>query len=83
VTDAARNFSECVNRARYQGVTFILHRNGVPVARIVPESRTAKQAARDAAPAHEDQTSERQTPSLSPSPGPATNQASKPVRSLW
>jgi len=38
VTEAARNFSDCVNRARYQGVTFILHRNGVPVARIVPES---------------------------------------------
>ena len=42
VTDAARNFSDCVNRARYQGVTFILHRNGVPVARIVPEGK-AKQ----------------------------------------
>jgi antitoxin (DNA-binding transcriptional repressor) of toxin-antitoxin stability system len=37
VTEAARNFSDCVNRARYQGVTFVLHRNGVPVARLVPE----------------------------------------------
>jgi prevent-host-death family protein len=43
VTEAARNFSDCVNRARYQGVTFILHRNGVPVARLVPE--TQKQSA--------------------------------------
>ncbi|HUD15402.1 MAG TPA: hypothetical protein VMQ56_17245, partial [Terracidiphilus sp.] len=38
VTEAARNFADCVNRAHYQGVTFILHKNGVPVARIVPES---------------------------------------------
>jgi antitoxin (DNA-binding transcriptional repressor) of toxin-antitoxin stability system len=37
VTEAARNFADCVNRAHYQGVTFILHKNGVPVARIVPE----------------------------------------------
>jgi len=39
VTEAARNFADCVNRAHYQGVTFVLHKNGVPVARIVPEER--------------------------------------------
>jgi antitoxin (DNA-binding transcriptional repressor) of toxin-antitoxin stability system len=39
VTEAARNFADCVNRAHYQGVTFILHKNGVPVARIVPEDK--------------------------------------------
>ena len=39
VTDAARNFADCVNRAHYQGTTFVLHKNGVPVARIVPEER--------------------------------------------
>jgi len=39
VTEAARNFSDCINRARYQGTTFILHKNGVPVARIVPEEK--------------------------------------------
>lgn len=39
VTEAARNFSDCVNRVRYQGTTFVLHKNGVPVARIVPEER--------------------------------------------
>jgi prevent-host-death family protein len=38
VTEAARNFADCVNRAHYQGMTFILHKNGVPVARIVPEA---------------------------------------------
>jgi prevent-host-death family protein len=38
VTEAARNFADCINRARYQGTTFVLHKNGVPVARIVPES---------------------------------------------
>ena len=36
VTEAARNFADCINRARYQGTTFVLHKNGVPVARIVP-----------------------------------------------
>ncbi len=39
VTEAARNFSDCVNRVRYQGTTFVLHKNGVAVARIVPEER--------------------------------------------
>lgn len=39
VTEAARNFADCINRAHYQGVTFILHKNGVPVARIVPEKK--------------------------------------------
>jgi prevent-host-death family protein len=37
VTEAARNFADCVNQARYQGTTFVLHKNGTPVARIVPE----------------------------------------------
>ena len=36
VTAAARKFSDCVNRVRYQSVSFLLHKNGVPVARIVP-----------------------------------------------
>ena len=36
VTEAARNFADCVNRAHYQGVTFVLGKNGVPMARIVP-----------------------------------------------
>jgi prevent-host-death family protein len=39
VTEAARNFADCVNRAHYQGVTFVLTRNGAPVARIVPEEK--------------------------------------------
>ncbi len=37
VTKAARNFAECVNRAHYQNVTFVLVRNGSPVARVVPD----------------------------------------------
>jgi prevent-host-death family protein len=48
VTEAARNFADCINRARYQGTTFVLHKNGVPVARIVPESnkpRTGRELA--------------------------------------
>ncbi|MGA3048879.1 MAG: hypothetical protein ABSD67_19760 [Terracidiphilus sp.] len=39
VTEAARNFSDCVNRTHYQGMTYVLHKNGVPVARIAPEVR--------------------------------------------
>jgi antitoxin (DNA-binding transcriptional repressor) of toxin-antitoxin stability system len=36
VTQAARNFADCVNRAHYQNVTFVLLKNGLPVARLVP-----------------------------------------------
>ena len=36
VTEAARNFADCINRARYQDVTFVLLRNGTPVAQLVP-----------------------------------------------
>ena len=39
VTDAARNFADCVNRVRYQNVTFVLLKNGSPVARLVPDGR--------------------------------------------
>jgi antitoxin (DNA-binding transcriptional repressor) of toxin-antitoxin stability system len=38
VTEAARNFADCVNRVHYQNVTFILLRNGAPVARLVPDA---------------------------------------------
>jgi antitoxin (DNA-binding transcriptional repressor) of toxin-antitoxin stability system len=37
VTEAARNFADCVNRAHYQNVTFILLKNGAPVARLIPD----------------------------------------------
>jgi antitoxin (DNA-binding transcriptional repressor) of toxin-antitoxin stability system len=36
VTEAARNFADCVNRAHHQGVTFVLLRYGAPVAQIAP-----------------------------------------------
>ena len=38
VTEAARNFADCVNRAHYQNVTFVLLKNGAPFARLVPDS---------------------------------------------
>ena len=38
VTEASRNFAECVNRAHYHGVTFLLLKNGKPVARLAPEN---------------------------------------------
>ena len=37
VTEAARNFADCVNRVRYQSMEFVLVKNGLPVARLVPE----------------------------------------------
>jgi prevent-host-death family protein len=36
VTEAARNFADCVNRTHYQNASFVLVKNGLPVARIVP-----------------------------------------------
>ena len=36
VTEASRNFSDCVNRARYQGASFLLLKGHTPVAQIVP-----------------------------------------------
>ena len=38
VTEAARNFADCVNRAHYQKMSFVLLKNGKPVARLVPEN---------------------------------------------
>jgi hypothetical protein len=37
VTEAARNFADCVNRAHYQNTTFVLLKNGSPVARLGPD----------------------------------------------
>jgi antitoxin (DNA-binding transcriptional repressor) of toxin-antitoxin stability system len=36
VTEAARNFADCVNRVHYQNVTFVLLKNGSPFARLAP-----------------------------------------------
>lgn len=38
VTEAARNFADCLNRAHYQNTSFVLLKNGRPFARIEPES---------------------------------------------
>ena len=37
VTEAARNFADCVNRVRYQNLSYVLLKNGSPVARLVPD----------------------------------------------
>ena len=37
VTEAARNFADCVNRAHYQNTSFVLLKNGKPFARIEPD----------------------------------------------
>jgi antitoxin (DNA-binding transcriptional repressor) of toxin-antitoxin stability system len=67
VTEASRNFADCVNRAHYQGTTFILEKNGIPVARIVPTVRkpergqevaaVLRQAVEDVHPGEEEATS--------------------------
>jgi antitoxin (DNA-binding transcriptional repressor) of toxin-antitoxin stability system len=38
VTEAARNFADCVNQTRHQDVTFVLLKNGAPVAKLTPSS---------------------------------------------
>jgi prevent-host-death family protein len=38
VTEAARNFADCVNRAHYQKLSFVLVKNGKPVAQLVPDN---------------------------------------------
>ncbi len=39
VTEAARNFADCINRAYYQNTTFVLLKNGKAVARLIPERK--------------------------------------------
>jgi antitoxin (DNA-binding transcriptional repressor) of toxin-antitoxin stability system len=53
VTDAARNFADCVNRAHYQNVTFVLLKNGSPVARLTPDPANKVCSGRDLAEALE------------------------------
>jgi antitoxin (DNA-binding transcriptional repressor) of toxin-antitoxin stability system len=38
VTEGSRNFADCVNRTHDQNVTFVLLKNGEPVARLVPDN---------------------------------------------
>jgi prevent-host-death family protein len=47
VTDAARNFGDCVNRTHYQRISFVLVKNGKPVAQLVPDDKVC--LGRDAA----------------------------------
>ena len=36
MTEASRNFADCVNRVHYQNMSFVLLKNGKPLARLVP-----------------------------------------------
>ncbi|HEV2695268.1 MAG TPA: type II toxin-antitoxin system prevent-host-death family antitoxin [Verrucomicrobiae bacterium] len=38
VTEAARNFADCINRVHYQNRSFVLVKNGKPLARLVPKT---------------------------------------------
>src|SRR5215831_5101476 len=49
VTEAARNLAECINRAHYQNITFVLLKNGSPVARLGPDTEGRVCAGRDLA----------------------------------
>lgn len=42
VTEASRNFADCISQVRYQGVTFLLLKGGTPVAKIVPVDAKAE-----------------------------------------
>jgi prevent-host-death family protein len=53
VTEASRNFADCINRAFYQDTTFILLKSGVPVARIVPAEQKSTKGRELAAALHE------------------------------
>lgn len=37
VTEAARNFADCLNRVHYQNAIFVLLKNGQPFARLEPD----------------------------------------------
>ena len=37
VTEAARNFADCINRVHYRNQSFVLVKNGKPLARLIPE----------------------------------------------
>jgi len=45
VTEASRNFADCINRVRYQNATFVLVKNGEAVAHITPAREPAKKKA--------------------------------------
>jgi prevent-host-death family protein len=75
VTEAARNFADCINRARYQGTTFILHKNGVPVARIAPVERNSKMQGEFEAPGAETNAAEPQ--------GEEAQTPKSPVPEIW
>ena len=38
MTEAARNFADCVNQVRYQNASFVLIKNGRRFARLVPDA---------------------------------------------
>lgn len=38
ISEAARHFADCVERAHCEHTTFVVVKNGVPVARLVPET---------------------------------------------
>ena len=39
VTEAARNFADCINRVHYQNTTYVLLKNGSPVAQLIPGAK--------------------------------------------
>lgn len=44
-TEAARNFSDLLNRVRYRGEQFVIERGGEPLCRMVPAGPTGCTAA--------------------------------------
>jgi hypothetical protein len=49
VTEAVRNFADCINRTRYQNITFVLLKNGSPMAQLAPNCVNKNCSGRDLA----------------------------------
>jgi antitoxin (DNA-binding transcriptional repressor) of toxin-antitoxin stability system len=48
-TEAARTFSDILNRVRYRGETFVIERGGEPVCRMTPVAAPGRFTAKDLA----------------------------------
>lgn len=84
VTEAARNFSDLINRVVYRGDAAILTRNGKPVARIVPEG-LKKNTGRDLAEFWRKRApmTTQEADSFSNDLSEIRSEANRPQRDLW
>ena len=82
MTEASRNFADCVSRVRYQGAIFVLQKNGVPVARIVPVQGKSAAGLESAAAPTEDKLTHGETVEQLLGPG-AASEGHTPIAEKW